>query len=33
MAPEIQWEKELDKALARAKKENKPVLMFFHNPG
>jgi hypothetical protein len=32
MPKEIQWEKELDKALARAKTENKPILMFFHNP-
>jgi hypothetical protein len=33
MATEIQWEKELSKALAKAKTEKKPVLMFFHNPG
>jgi hypothetical protein len=33
MATEIQWEKELDKALAKAKTENKPVLMDFFNPG
>lgn len=32
MPQEIQWENELDKALARAEVENKPVLMFFHNP-
>jgi hypothetical protein len=32
MSKEIQWEKQLDKALSRAKTENKPVLMFFHNP-
>jgi hypothetical protein len=32
MPKKIQWEKELGKALARAKMENKPVLMFFHNP-
>jgi thiol:disulfide interchange protein len=33
MAKEIQWEKELDKALAKAKAEKKPVLMDFFNPG
>jgi hypothetical protein len=33
MEGEIQWEKDQDKALARAKMEHKPVLMFFHNPG
>jgi hypothetical protein len=33
MATEIQWEKDFDKALARAKTENKPVLMDFFNPG
>jgi hypothetical protein len=32
MPKEIQWEKDLDKALARARIEHKPVLMFFHNP-
>jgi hypothetical protein len=32
MGGEILWEKELDKALARARTENKPVLVFFHNP-
>ena len=32
MTKEIQWEKELDQALARAKRENRPVLLFFHNP-
>jgi hypothetical protein len=32
MPKEIQWEKEPDKALGRAKTENKPVLMFFHDP-
>jgi hypothetical protein len=29
----IQWESDLDKALARAKAEKKPVLMDFFNPG
>ena len=29
----IQWENELDKALEKAKVENKPVLMDFFNPG
>jgi hypothetical protein len=33
MATEIQWEKDFDRALARAKTENKPVLMDFFNPG
>jgi len=33
MAQEIQWEKELEKALAKAKAEKKPVLMDFFNPG
>jgi hypothetical protein len=33
MENEIHWEKELDTALARAKAENKPVLMDFFNPG
>jgi hypothetical protein len=33
MAGEIQWETDRNKAQARAKMENKPVLMFFHNPG
>lgn len=32
MAKEIQWEKRLETALARAQRENKPILMFFHNP-
>lgn len=29
--PEIKWEKEINVALARAKKENKPVLLDFFN--
>ncbi len=33
MAKEIEWEKEMDKALAKAKAENKPLLMDFFNPG
>lgn len=28
----VAWETELVKALERAKAENKPVLIFFHNP-
>ena len=33
MAVTIQWETELDKALSRAKSENKQVLLDFFNPG
>jgi hypothetical protein len=33
MAGEILWEKELDRALAKAKTEKKPILMDFFNPG
>ena len=33
MANPIEWEKDLSSALARAKQENKPVLMDFFNPG
>lgn len=29
----IQWESDLPKALARAKTENRPVLLDFFNPG
>jgi hypothetical protein len=29
----IQWEDDLQKALAKAKAEKKPVLMDFFNPG
>lgn len=32
MTKAIQWESELDKALARAKDEDKPVLLDFFNP-
>lgn len=33
MAAKIQWETDLDKALARARKEDKTVLLDFFNPG
>ena len=33
LAGMIQWETDLDKALARAGSEGKSILMFFHNPG
>jgi hypothetical protein len=33
MAKSIEWESDLQKALARAKAEQKPVLMDFFNPG
>jgi len=33
MEKAIQWETDLDKALSRAQKENKPILMDFFNPG
>jgi hypothetical protein len=29
---QIQWETEWDWALNRAEQEDKPVLLFFHNP-
>jgi hypothetical protein len=29
---EIKWEKEMDAALARAKAEQKPILLDFFNP-
>lgn len=32
MADAIQWESELEKALARARDEGKPVLLDFFNP-
>ncbi len=32
MANTVQWEKDLDTALARAKAENKTVLLDFFNP-
>jgi hypothetical protein len=33
MTKSIEWENDLQKALARAKAEKKPVLMDFFNPG
>jgi hypothetical protein len=33
MATSVQWESDLQKALAKAKAENKPVLLDFFNPG
>ncbi len=30
---QIRWETELSQALARAKAENRPVLLDFFNPG
>jgi len=32
VAKEIRWERILKKALSRGQTENKPILMFFHNP-
>ncbi len=32
MTKTIEWESSLEKALARAKAENKPVLLDFFNP-
>ncbi len=32
MADTIRWESSLDTALARAKAENKPILLDFFNP-
>jgi len=32
MAKQIQWETEFDRALSRAKAENKPVYLDFYNP-
>jgi uncharacterized protein YyaL (SSP411 family) len=32
MTQQIQWETEWDRALSRAEQENKPILLFFHNP-
>ncbi len=29
----VQWESDMEKALARAKKEGKPILLDFFNPG
>lgn len=33
MEKAVIWESDLQKALAKAKAENKPVLMDFFNPG
>jgi uncharacterized protein YyaL (SSP411 family) len=33
MADQITWQKDMKEALALAKKENKPVLIDFFNPG
>jgi len=33
MAENIKWETDMDAALARARAENKPVLLDFFNPG
>jgi hypothetical protein len=33
MAKSVEWESDLQKALAKAKAEKKPVLMDFFNPG
>jgi hypothetical protein len=33
METKVNWETKFDKALARAKKENKLVLLDFFNPG
>jgi hypothetical protein len=33
MTNEIVWEKNMDSAIARARTQKLPVLLFFHNPG
>jgi len=33
MANKFEWETSMEKALARAKTDGKPVLLDFHNPG
>ena len=33
MTKTVQWESDMEKALAMAKKEGKPVLLDFFNPG
>jgi uncharacterized protein YyaL (SSP411 family) len=33
METKINWESKFEEALARAKEENKPVLLDFFNPG
>jgi hypothetical protein len=32
MPKEIEWKRDFNTSLALAKKENRPVLLFFHNP-
>jgi len=32
MTGNITWEKDLDEALARARAQDMPILLFFHNP-
>ena len=32
MENSIAWEKDIDKALERARTQKLPVLLFFHNP-
>ncbi len=33
MAKQISWETSMDRALERAKSENKPIVLDFFNPG
>jgi len=33
MATTIAWERDMEQALARARQQELPVLLFFHNPG
>lgn len=33
MAEKLVWENNLDTAISKAKRENKPVLLDFFNPG
>jgi len=33
MENKIQWESDMEKALARASSEDRPVLLDFYNPG
>jgi len=32
MKDQIKWEKDLKPGISRARAENKPILLFFHNP-
>jgi hypothetical protein len=32
MVNSIAWEKDIDRALERARRQNLPILLFFHNP-